>query len=198
MKPVSVRFQCFGPYMTEQFIDFSQLEKNGLFLICGETGAGKTTILDAMCYALYGESSGGQRGELENMRCKLAEKTDETFVEFIFDSMGKRYKFSRSLKFKTKNLHSYHNCYLWKDGVWEVLDTGIKQVSARAERLVGLTSSQFRQVIILPQGKFEEFLVSDSKKKEEILVTLFNVQQWSRITEEIGRRVNARANTLYQ
>ena len=198
MKPVSVRFQCFGPYMTEQFIDFSQLEKNGLFLICGETGAGKTTILDAMCYALYGESSGGQRGELENMRCKLAEKTDETFVEFIFYSMGKRYKFSRSLKFKTKNLHSYHNCYLWKDGVWEVLDTGIKQVAARAEKIVGLTSSQFRQVIILPQGKFEEFLVSDSKKKEEILVTLFNVQQWSRITEEIGRRVNARAAVLNQ
>lgn len=198
MKPVSVRFQCFGPYMDEQFIDFSLLEKNGLFLICGETGAGKTTILDAMCYALYGESSGGQRGDMEHMRCKLAEKTDETLVEFIFDSTGKRYKFSRSLKYKTKKLHSYHNCYVWQDGVWEVLDTGIRQVSAQAERIVGLTSSQFRQVIILPQGKFEEFLVSDSKKKEEILVTLFNVQQWSRIAEEISRRVNARAADLNQ
>ena len=198
MKPVSVRFRCFGPYMKEQFIDFALLEKNGLFLICGETGAGKTTILDAMCYALYGESSGGLRGDLEHMRCKLAEKTDETFVEFIFDSNGSRYKFARSLKYKTKNLHSYHNCYVFKDDVWEVLDTGAKQVSARAERIVGLTSSQFRQVIILPQGKFEEFLVSDSKKKEEILVTLFNVQQWSRICEEIGRRVNARAAVLNQ
>lgn len=198
MKPVSVRFRCFGPYMEEQFIDFSLLEKNGLFLICGETGAGKTTILDAICYALYGESSGGQRGDLEHMRCKLAEKTDETEVEFVFDSNGRRYKFSRTLKYKTKNLHSYHNCYIWQDGVWEVLDTGIKQVAAQAERIVGLTSSQFRQVIILPQGKFEEFLVSDSKKKEEILVTLFNVQQWSRITEEIGRRINARAAVLNQ
>lgn len=198
MKPVSVRFRCFGPYMEQQFIDFSLLEKNGLFLICGETGAGKTTILDAMCYALYGESSGGQRGDLEHMRCKLAEKTDETEVEFIFDSNGRRYKFSRTLKYKTKNIHSYHNCYVWQDGVWEVLDTGIKQVSARAERIVGLTSSQFRQVIILPQGKFEEFLVSDSKKKEEILVTLFNVQQWSRITDEMSRRMNARAALLNQ
>ena len=69
MKPVSVTFKCFGPYMDQQFIDFSELEKNGLFLICGETGAGKTTILDAMCYALYCESSGGQRGDIENMRC---------------------------------------------------------------------------------------------------------------------------------
>lgn len=196
MKPVSVTFQCFGPYMSEQFIDFSELKKNGLFLISGETGAGKTTILDAICYALYCESSGGQRGDIENMRCKLADKTDETLVEFIFDSMGARYKFSRSLKYKTKNLHSYHNCYILKEDVWEVLDTGMKQVSARTEKLLGLTSSQFRQVIILPQGKFEEFLVSDSKKKEEILVTLFNVQQWSRITDEISRRVNRRAGEL--
>lgn len=198
MRPVSVRFQCFGPYMEEQFIDFSLLEKNGLFLICGETGAGKTTILDAMCYALYGESSGGQRGDLEHMRCKLAGKTDETLVEFVFESNGQRYQFTRSLKYKTKNLHSYQTCYVWKDEAWQVLDTGIKQVAARAERIVGLTSSQFRQVIILPQGKFEEFLVSDSKRKEEILVTLFNVQQWSRICEEISRRVNTRAAALSQ
>lgn len=196
MKPISVRFKGFGPYTDEQVIDFSELEKNGLFLICGETGAGKTTILDAICYALYCESSGGQRGDIENMRCKLADKTEETLVEFIFDSMGTRYKFSRALKFKTKNLHSYHNCYVLKEDVWEVLDTGMKQVSARAEKIVGLTSSQFRQVIILPQGKFEEFLISDSKKKEEILVTLFNVQQWSRISEEINRRVNRRAAEL--
>lgn len=196
MKPVSVRFKCFGPYMDEQFIDFEELEKNGLFLICGETGAGKTTILDAICYALYCESSGGLRGDIENMRCKLAEKTDETLVEFIFDSHGKRYKFARAMKYKTKNLHKYHNCYIWNGTEWEVLDTGLSQVTARAERLVGLTCGQFRQVIILPQGKFEEFLVSDSKKKEEILVTLFNVQQWSRICEEITRRVNQRAAVL--
>ena len=63
MRPVSLRFRCFGPYMEEQFIDFEALEKSGLFLICGETGAGKTTILDAICYALYGKSSGGLRGD---------------------------------------------------------------------------------------------------------------------------------------
>ena len=196
MKPVSIRFQCFGPYMEEQLINFEELEKNGLFLICGETGAGKTTILDAICYALYCESSGGQRGDIENMRCKLAEKTDKTLVEFIFDSHGRRYKFTRAMKYKTKNLHKYHNCYVFNGTEWEVLESGLSQVTARAEKLVGLTSSQFRQVIILPQGKFEEFLVSDSKKKEEILVTLFNVQQWSRISEEISRRVNQRAAVL--
>ena len=196
MKPISVRFKCFGPYMDQQIIDFSQLEQNGLFLICGETGAGKTTILDAICYALYCESSGGLRGDIETMRCKLAEKQDETEVEFIFRSNGSCYKFVRAMKYKTKNLHKYHTCYVQNGDTWEVLDTGLGQVTARAETLVGLTSSQFRQVIILPQGKFEEFLVSDSRKKEEILVTLFNVQQWSRICEEISRRVNRRAEEL--
>ena len=196
MKPISVRFKCFGPYMDEQFIDFGQLQQNGLFLICGETGAGKTTILDAICYALYCESSGGLRGDIEAMRCKLAEKTDETEVEFIFDSNGCRYKFTRAMKYKTKNLHKYHTCYRLNGESWEVLESDMKSVTARAEALVGLTSSQFRQVIILPQGKFEEFLVSDSKKKEEILVTLFDVQQWSRICEEISRRVNARSAQL--
>ena len=87
MRPVSVRFKCFGPYMAEQFIDFEALEKSGLFLICGETGAGKTTILDAICYALYGRSSGGLRGDLSVMRCKLAGKEDETLTEFVLTAM---------------------------------------------------------------------------------------------------------------
>ena len=90
MKPISVRFKCFGPYMVEQFVDFTQLEQSGLFLICGETGAGKTTILDAMCIALYGKSSGGIRGELSDMRCKLAGKDDVTEVEFVFENGGQR------------------------------------------------------------------------------------------------------------
>ena len=118
MKPVSVRFKCFGPYMDEQFIDFSELEKNGLFLICGETGAGKTTILDAICYALYCESSGGLRGDLSVMRCSLAAKEDETLTEFVFDCNGRRYKFTRSLKYGRKNLNDSHNCLVCEDGVW--------------------------------------------------------------------------------
>ena len=76
MRPVSIRFQGFGPYVTEQFIDFAPLAARGIFLICGETGAGKTTILDAICYALYGRSSGGARGELDAMRCEFCRPED--------------------------------------------------------------------------------------------------------------------------
>ena len=191
MRPISVRFCCFGPYMTEQFVDFQQLQKSGLFLISGETGAGKTTILDAICYALYGRSSGGLRGDLTVMRCKLADQKDETLTEFVFESGGKQYKFVRSLKYGRKNLNDSHNCMVLEDGVYVPLFENPKAtfVNKKAEELIGLTYDQFRQVIVLPQGQFERLLVSDSAEKEKILVSLFHADRWQRIAEEIYRRV---------
>lgn len=118
MKPISVIFRCFGPYMEQQSIDFAKLEQNGLFLICGETGAGKTTILDAICIALYGRSSGFSRGELSEMRCKLAGKDDITEVEFIFENGGRQYKFSRSLRIARKNETEAHQCAELLSGQW--------------------------------------------------------------------------------
>ena len=198
MKPISIRFRCFGPYMAEQFVDFSQLEQSGLFLICGETGAGKTTILDAMCYALYGKSSGGLRGDMGVMRCALAGKNDETFVEFIFDCAGQRYKFTRSLKYGRKNLNDSHNCMVLRDGEYVPIFANPKAtfVNKKAEELIGLSYEQFRQVIILPQGQFEKLLVSDSAEKEKILVSLFHADRWQKIAEEIYRRVVERDNAL--
>ncbi|XCP85943.1 SMC family ATPase [Roseburia hominis] len=194
MRPISIRFQCFGPYLKEQFIEFETFAKNGLFLICGETGAGKTTILDAMCYALYGKSSGGQkgdRGDLSVMRCALAKKEDETLVEFIFEAGGRRYKFVRSLKYSRKNLHDYHNCMVFEAGEYvPIFENPKKQnVNQKAEELLGLTDKQFRQVVVLPQGQFERFLVSDSAEKETILVSLFKADRWQKIADEIFRRV---------
>lgn len=198
MKPVSVRFKCFGPYVEEQFIDFRELEKNGLFLICGETGAGKTTILDAICYALYGKSSGGLRGDISVMRCKLADKSEETLVEFIFDSDGKRYKFIRSLKYGRKNLNDSHNCLVLEGETYVPIFENPKAtfVNKKAEELIGLTYDQFRQVIILPQGQFEKLLVSNSEEKEQILVSLFHADRWQRMAEELHRRVAEQDKTL--
>lgn len=204
MRPVSVRFQCFGPYMQEQYINFEALEKDGIFLICGETGAGKTTILDAICYALYGKSSGGLRGGLEVMRCALAGSDDDTLVEFVFDSGGKRYRFTRSLKYKTeknkksRNLNDYHNC-MQLDGDREIPIIEKEQdryVTQKAQELIGLTYEQFRQVIILPQGQFERLLVSDSEQKEEILVSLFHAERWQKMADELYNRVSDRDKHL--
>ncbi len=200
MRPVSVRFRCFGPYMEEQFIDFEKLRQNRLFLICGETGSGKTTILDAMCYALYGRSSGGLRGDISVMRCKLAGKEDITEVEFIFDCGGRRYKFTRSLRMARKNIIDSHNCLEFVDGQYVPVFENPKasNVNKKAEEIIGLTYEQFCQVILLPQGKFEKLLVSDSADKERILVSLFRAEHWQHIAEEVYRRVNARAEELKQ
>lgn len=191
MKPISVRFQCFGPYRKEMFVDFEELEKKGLFLICGETGAGKTTILDAMCYALYAKSSGGLRGDLSVMRCKLSSPSEETVVEFTFDTEGKRYRFIRSLRYGRKNLIDSHNCLIWKDGEFVPIfeNPKLKNVNQKAEEIIGLNYEQFRQVIILPQGQFEKLLVSNSEEKEKILVSLFRAEKWQKIADEFYNRV---------
>lgn len=200
MKPVSLRFRCFGSYMSEQYIDFTQLEKSGLFLICGDTGSGKTTILDAICYALYGRSSGGLRGDISVMRCKLAQKEDETLTEFIFDVGHNRYKFTRSLKYGRKKLNDSHNCLIEKDGQFVPLFENPKAtvVNQKAQDLIGLTYDQFRQVIILPQGQFERLLVSDSVEKEKILVSLFHADRWQQVADEIYRRTAQRDTDLKQ
>lgn len=198
MKPVSLRFKCFGPYMQEQYIDFAKLEQNGLFLICGETGSGKTTILDAMCYALYGRSSGGLRGDMSVMRCKLAQKSDETLVEFVFDCKQRRYMFTRSLKYGSKNLNDRHNCLVLEQGVFVPIFENPKQtvVNQKAQELLGLTYEQFRQVMVLPQGKFETLLVSNSEEKEKILVSLFRAGRWEAVTKRLTETVNQQDNAL--
>lgn len=198
MKPISVKFRCFGPYRKEMSVDLEELSKKGLVLICGETGAGKTTILDAMCYALYGKSSGGLRGDLSVMRCKLADPKEETRVEFIFEAGNERYMFTRSLRYGRKNLIDEHNCLIWKDGVFVPLfeNPKIKNVNQKAEELIGLTYEQFRQVIILPQGQFEKLLVSDSAEKEKILVSLFRAEKWQTIADEFYERVASEDKSL--
>lgn len=198
MRPISLRFQCLGPYMDEQFIDFSRLAESGLFLICGETGAGKTTILDAMCCALYGRSSGGLRGGLEAMRSKSAGREDETLVEFVFDVGARRYCFSRSLKCARKNLNDFHSCMVWQEvGYVPLLENPtMTRVNEQAERILGLTYDQFRQVVILPQGQFERLLVSKSEEKEAILVSLFHAERWQRATDRLYRQVADRDSAL--
>ncbi len=198
MRPVTLRFRGFGPYVDEQFVDFEALEKGGLFLICGDTGAGKTTILDAMCCALYGESSGGSRGSFEAMRCKTATREEPTALEFVFDHNGKRYVFTRELKFARKNLNDHHGCMIEQDGVRvPLVENPTKSaVNRMAEEIIGLTVSQFRQVIILPQGKFETLLTSDSVAKEAILTSIFDAEKWDAIAALLSNRIKERDAAL--
>ena len=210
MKPVSVRFKCFGPYVDEQFIDFKDLEKSGLFLICGETGAGKTTILDAICYALYGKSSGGFRGELEDMRCKRSDPREDTSVEYIFSSGENTYRFYRSIKprkqrktsqeaGKALTFNEEFECQILRDEQFVPMsDTKATQtyINNKAAEILGLKYEQFKQVIILPQGQFEKLLTSDSDEKEKILVKLFHADKYEKMSKYIVEKLSEEEKAL--
>ena len=187
MRPIRVEFQAFGPYAGHETVDFDSLSSKGLFLICGKTGTGKTTILDAMTFALYGMSSGHGRDDFESMRCTNAEFADTTFVRFEFENNGDRYRFERRLERKVKRLSpSYDLSKMDDEGVYRSVIENCKdrELTARATEIIGLDYEQFRQVIILPQGQFEKLLTSDSNEKEKILTKIFGEAKWQKIAEK--------------
>lgn len=184
MTPIKLEWQAFGPFRELTSVDFRELSGNGPFLITGRTGSGKTTILDALCFALYGKGSGVQRTDFEEMRCKSAAWGTDTFVRYTFEINGSVFRFERRLECKMKNLTpSFSAAVRNPDGVFEPLFERCRRqdMDKKAEELLGLSYEQFRQVVILPQGKFEEFLVANPDVKESILSSIFGIDKWQKI-----------------
>lgn len=199
MKPIKIEFQAFGPYAEYEAVDFTKIASNGLFLICGKTGTGKTTILDAITFALYGRSSGHSRDSFEAMRCTKADYDRTTFVKFEFENNGVHYIFERRLERKRKNLSKAYNVMRKNEaGIWEVLLENPKEreLNAMAEEIIGLQYDQFRQVIVLPQGQFEKLLTSNSDEKEAILTSIFGEEMWQRIADKFYEKARERKDFL--
>ncbi|QPG06350.1 SMC family ATPase [Salinimonas marina] len=187
MKPLVLTMQAFGPFADSQSIDFSRLGHNPLFLINGPTGAGKTSILDALCYALYGETTGNEREGVQ-MRCDLAAANLPTTVTLDFKLHQRVYRISRSPEQQTPKARgdgftvSKHKAVLTRLGEPEELLTNkTSQVKQEVVQLIGLTETQFRQVMVLPQGKFRELLLASSKEREDIFGQLFQTDIYKRI-----------------
>ncbi|MCQ2530064.1 MAG: SMC family ATPase [Lachnospiraceae bacterium] len=205
MKPLRLELQAFGPFVEKQVVDFEKLSEKGMFLIKGKTGSGKTTIFDAMTFALYGGGSGENdklksgRNDLTEWRCIQADRNLDTIVSFTFSVRERKYVFTRSLIQKTKNLsEKYEAGEMDEDGnIIPFFDNPKKaDLNKKAEELVGLTKEQFRQVVLLPQGQFERFLTASSEEKEAILQKIFGSGQWTKYAWKFFNDANARKNAL--
>ena len=189
MKPIQLEVQAFGPFAARQTVDFEKLSEAGIFLIKGKTGSGKTTIFDAMTFALYGGSSGTAdkvktgRNDFEEWRCNQAPSDLPTEVSYTFSVHGKKYYFRRFLIKSTRSDKlnpKYEAGEINADGneIPFFNNPKEKDLNSKAEELIGLTRDQFRQVVLLPQGQFERFLTAPSDEKEDILKKIFNSERW--------------------
>ncbi len=196
MRPLKLVIRAFGPYAQEQVLDFSVLEGRPLFLIHGPTGAGKTSILDAMCFALYGETSGGER-QIRHMRSDHADPGVLTEVIFDFALGAETYRvFRRPDQDRPKKRGSGMTrepakATLWKQTLAEREDEGVviaerwSRVNEEIERLLGFRSDQFRQVVVLPQGQFRELLAAGSSERQQILEVLFQTGIYHQVEEAL-------------
>ena len=184
MKPIRLELKEFGPYKDE-IIEWDKIINEPIFLITGKTGSGKSTLFDAITYALYNKTTGGK--DIASLRIKTAADKDKTQVNFDFELSGKRYRIERTLAYlKTgnKNLTSGKVVLMeYNSEKQDIIATKEQEVKEKIEELIGLDDKQFCQIIILPQGKFKEFLLSKSSEKKETLRSLFNTYFYQKFVD---------------
>ena len=184
MKPIRLELKEFGPYKDE-IIEWDKIINEPIFLITGKTGSGKSTLFDAITYALYNKTTGGK--DIASLRTKTAADKDKTQVNFDFELSGKRYRIERTLAYlKTgnKNLTSGKVVLMeYNSEKQDIIATKEQEVKEKIEELIGLDDKQFCQIIILPQGKFKEFLLSKSSEKKETLRSLFNTYFYQKFVD---------------
>jgi len=187
MKPVKLIMSAFGPYAGLTEIDFSLLGENGLFLIAGDTGAGKTTIFDAISFALYGEASGGkERRKSKSFRSDYATPKAETYVAFTFVHRGQTWMIRRNPEYlrakrsgegtTTQTANAEMQCLETREYVY-----GLQDVNARVQELLGLTQDQFTQTVMIAQGDFLKILNAPSDERKKLFQKLFNTGMYEAV-----------------
>lgn len=195
MRPVKLTMEAFGPYAKRTEIDFEKLGTDGLYLITGDTGAGKTTIFDAVTYALYGESSGGERKN-DMMRSKYAAPTVKPMAELVFEVDGKRHTVVRTLKYERQRGTTFcppTASLTLSDG--KVIEKD-KAVTEKIKELLGIDENQFRQIMMLAQGDFRKLLVAGSDKRQEIFRSIFNTEIFERFQSALSEKAKSKEDIL--
>ena len=191
MRPLKLVLSAFGPYAGIQEIDFGSLGKSALFLISGETGAGKTSIFDAISFALFGKASGDER-EAKMFRSDFAGPQDKTFVRLDFQYNNKIYQITRSPEYSRPKARGEGTTkepasadIMLPDGI---IVTGSQNVSEKVEEILGINRNQFAQIVMLAQGDFLKLLLSDTKERLVILRKIFATGKYRAFQDQLKNR----------
>lgn len=176
MKPLKLTMKAFLGFKEETVIDFRPLYEDKIFLITGATGAGKTSIFDAVSYALYGEGSGEDRTKAKCFRSQLADEKAEMEVSLDFEVRGELFHVRRIETAKGLN-----KAYFNSEADPEKMLVKIREVNDEIEKIIGLNLDQFKKIVMIPQGEFREFLTAGTKDKSEILKKLFSTQKYEQL-----------------
>ena len=198
MRPLRLTLSAFGPYAAQTTLDLEKLGKGGLYLITGDTGAGKTTIFDAITYALYDHSSSGIR-EGSMLRCKYADDKIPTFVELEFEVHGVRYMVRRNPEYQRPKARGEGMTTEKADATLTYPDTRppvtkAKDVTAAVQEIIGLDYNQFSQIVLIAQGQFTKLLNASTEERSRIFRKLFRTQRYAQLQE----RLQAEAAALNQ
>lgn len=193
MRPLKITMSAFGPYAGEVTLDMQKLGKSGIYLITGDTGAGKTTIFDAISYALYGEASGNYR-ENTTLRSKYASADTPTFVELEFEYNNEIYKINRNPEYPRPNKRgegfTKQNAnaeLIMPDGS---VITKIKEVSAKVEEIIGINKNQFSQIAMIAQGDFRKLLNCETNERSKIFRKIFKTEPYHNIEIKLSSLFN--------
>ena len=190
MRPHTLIMSAFGPFAGETMIDFTKFQ-DGIFLISGETGAGKTTIFDGICFALYGEPSGSYRKQ-EMLRSDFAKDDVETKVIFSFSHRDRQYKIERIPSYIRKSKRGNGMTRQSPEAVLyqeeEIIETGNSQVTTRIEKILGMDRMQYQQISMIAQGEFLKLLYAKGKDRSEIFRKIFGTGYLYEFQEKIKRR----------
>lgn len=200
MKPINITVSAFGPYKDKIKIDFTKLGKNGIFLITGDTGAGKTTIFDAISFALFGEVSGSNR-PVTSLRSDFAESEQETYVELEFTHKNQTYKIRRNPTYQRPKKRGDGYTTTNADAYIEYNETvisGLKNVDIKVEEILGINAKQFKQIAMLAQGEFLKILFAESKDRTEIFRRIFDTDIYNLITRKLAEKTKVGKEELQQ
>ena len=195
MRPLRLTLSAFGPYAAETTLDLEKLGKGGLYLITGDTGAGKTTIFDAITYALYDHSSSGIR-EGSMLRCKYADDKTPTFVELEFEVHGVRYTVRRNPEYQRPKARGEGMTTEKADATLTYPDdrppvTKAKDVTAAVQEIIGLDYNQFSQIVLIAQGQFTKLLNASTEERSRIFRKLFRTQRYAQLQERLQSEASA-------